>query len=191
MTDTRAASALLLIDGYNLLHETPWLGRGRGAAWLGRARDALLSELIRGLPELVRRRTTIVFDAPKAGGRGGPSVADRESLEVRFANGYDDADALLVELIQNCTAPRRLTVVSGDHQVAITARRRGAFAISSAAWYRAFGDGQVALAVPGMLSIDEPVEQSRSEPLTADETRRWLDWLGHPHERPGSPDDRP
>jgi hypothetical protein len=54
---------------------------------------------------------------------------------VLFAVDYDDADALLEELIARHSAPRKLTVVSSDRRLQRAARRRKARVMDSQAWY--------------------------------------------------------
>jgi predicted RNA-binding protein with PIN domain len=181
MEDIRAAAALLLIDGYNLLHETPWLGRARTGVALERARERLAAELSAALGE-IRQRTIIVYDAPRQG-RAGPASAERDGIQIRFAYGHEDADALLAELIQRCTAPRRLTVVSSDHQVARAARRRGARSIGSREWYAALRSGRILLAVEAKSLEGECAEQARDGQSPPTDPDAWLRWFNRPENR--------
>ena len=72
-----------------------------------------------------------MFEAPP----GLPRVIHHRGLTVRFASQYPDADSLIEELIDQNTAPRRLTVVSSDHRLQRAARRRRAKPMDCDAWY--------------------------------------------------------
>ncbi len=124
----------VIIDGYNLLHATGIVARGFGPGTLERARLALLGFLAASIEPEMASRTTIVFDV---GTRlsGLPRETRHGGMKVLFAAGYTDADTLIEELIRKHSSPRRLTVVSSDHQVQRAARRRKAHAADSGVWY--------------------------------------------------------
>lgn len=124
----------LLIDGYNLLHLSGVLGRGRGPGYLERGRLALLNVLAESLDEEQRRRTTIVFDAKDAP-RELVAATKHQGMFVRYAVEHADADELIEQLIDADSAPRQLTVVSSDRRIQQAARRRGAKAAASVAWW--------------------------------------------------------
>lgn len=123
----------LIIDGYNLLHTSGLFGKP-GPGNLQRSRQALIQFLIESLTPAEIAGTTLVFDAAAAP-PGLPDTLSRGGLTIRFARGYADADALIEELIQADTSPRRLVVVSGDHRLHRAARRRRARAQDSDQWY--------------------------------------------------------
>jgi uncharacterized protein len=123
-----------LIDGYNLLHATGMLGRNVGPGTLERARNALLGFLAGSLPASERADTTVVFDA-KNGPPGLPHELHQHGVRVLYAVGYPDADGLMKELIRADSSPRRLVVVSSDHQIQRAAARRRATTIDSDRWY--------------------------------------------------------
>ena len=123
----------LLIDGYNLLYASGFLGRRRGPGGLARARGALLNFLSATLSPAQVSRTTVVFDSRQAP-LGGVSTATHRGIQVRFAVGFAEADDLIEHLIQENSAPRRLTVVSSDHRLQRAARRRRAVAVDSEDW---------------------------------------------------------
>lgn len=123
-----------MIDGYNLLHVTGIFGRGRGAGGFERARNALINFVVASLSEKEIAQSVIVFDANDAP-PGLPRKFKHEGLTVRFASGYESADAMIEELIEKHHAPRQLTVVSSDHRIQRAARRRKATAIDSEVWY--------------------------------------------------------
>ncbi len=123
-----------LIDGYNLAHASGILARNIGPGTLQRARDALIGFLRAALSDSERSATTVVFDA-KAAPPDLPSEQVCDGLRVVYAVGYETADALLEVLIRADSAPRRLIVVSSDHQVQRAAKRRRATAVDSEPWF--------------------------------------------------------
>ncbi|MHC4176667.1 MAG: NYN domain-containing protein [Planctomycetota bacterium] len=171
----------LLIDGYNLLSAVGILGRGVGPGSLERARLALLNFLAESLDPHDVPRTTVVFDAadPPA---GLPRSVGHRGLTVRFASQYEDADALIEELIRADSAPRRLTVVSSDHRLQRAARRRKARFVDSDVWYgeivrRREQRRQSAPEVPARQLIEEesadqpaPTEQPAAEEPPIEQT---------------------
>src|ERR1051325_11523133 len=124
----------LLIDGYNLLYASGILGRGVGPGGLERSRQALLGFLAASLEPDEISHTVIVFDATMAP-PGLPRELQHAGLKVRFAPRESTADDLIAELIKVDSSPRRLTVVSSDHQVQRAAKRRKAIAVDSDKWY--------------------------------------------------------
>jgi predicted RNA-binding protein with PIN domain len=122
----------LLIDGYNLLHVTGLVGRA-GSGLQG-SREALLRFLAAAIEPRERTETTIVFDAAEAP-PGLPRTVTYEGMTVRYSSDYEDADALLEELIAEHHAPRSLTLVSSDHRVQRAARRRRAPFVDSDVWF--------------------------------------------------------
>ena len=67
---------LLLIDGYNLLHQSDLLGRGRGQRWLQQARDRLVQRL-------AERLDAMLADEPRLGLALLASLSRRLSLRLR------------------------------------------------------------------------------------------------------------
>jgi predicted RNA-binding protein with PIN domain len=124
----------LLIDGYNLLNATGIVGSRAGPPSLGRSRLALLNFLAASIDPHDIPHTTVVFDAHDAP-PGLPRVVQHGGIVVRFAAKYETADELIAELIRADSAPRRLVVVSSDHEIQRAARRRRAKAVDSDAWY--------------------------------------------------------
>jgi uncharacterized protein len=124
----------LLIDGYNLLHAAGIIARGVGPGTLERARLALLNFLAASIDPQDIPRATVVFDAQDAPG-GLPRTLDHRGITVRFAENGRSADELIAELILAESAPRRLVVVSSDHEIQRAARRRRAKALDSDVWY--------------------------------------------------------
>jgi predicted RNA-binding protein with PIN domain len=112
-----------LIDGYNLLFS---LGmhyqHARGSTMLEKARGRLLDRLSRAHAER-GGNVLVVFDARQVPPR---AVTEQvvANVHVRFTRSGDTADDVIEDLIRRETAPRRLTVVSGDRRIQAAARRR-------------------------------------------------------------------
>ena len=161
----------LLIDGYNLLHVTGIVGRGVGPGTLQRSRLALVNFLVESLDPEELPHTTVVFDARDTAGL--PHAIDHRGISVRFAVEYETADAMIEELIRVDSAPRRLVVVSSDHEIQRAARRRKAKTVDSDVWYaelvRARRERNEASA-PG--SLRPPV------PLLEEDVNYWLRQFG-------------
>jgi len=124
----------ILIDGYNLLFAVGMQGRNVGPGSLEHGRNALLNFLAASLDDSERSRTTVVFDAQSAP-PGLPREQTVRGILVLFSVGYENADALVQELILADSAPRQLVVVSSDHEIQRAARRRRATATDSDRWY--------------------------------------------------------
>lgn len=123
-----------LIDGYNLLHVTGVFTEQTGPGSLERLHAAFLDYLQELIDPEEVPRTTVVFDAK------GRRATTRRQLQhgpitVHYAARHEDADTLLAELIQQNHSPRKLVVVSSDHQVQRAARRRRAPVMDSEVWY--------------------------------------------------------
>lgn len=162
----------LLIDGYNLLHASGILPRGVGPGTLERARGALLGFLAAAIDAAELPNTTIVFDAKDAP-PGRPDVYDHGGMTVRFARGYEEADVLLIELIRLDSAPRKLTVVSSDHQVQRAARRRRATAVDSDRWCAELLRRRRLTQIPAAETEAKP-----PAPLSEAEVQHWLKQFG-------------
>jgi predicted RNA-binding protein with PIN domain len=158
-------SVAILIDGYNLLHGTDLFGSGRAAGTLEASREALLQFVIEALEPGELSETTIVFDSKEAP-PGLPRVLHREGLTIRYASDYANADELLEELIQADTSPRKLLVVSSDHQVQRAARRRKARFVESRQWY-------VEMRQRLLASAKQKKEARPVEMLSAAEIEEW------------------
>ncbi len=164
----------LLIDGYNLLHAAGLMGRRLGPGGLERARSALLSFLAASLTPEEIARTIVVFDA----GPDAPRDRERQEMlhgiQVRYAQPGEEADDALERLIAADSAPRQLTVVSGDHRPHRAARRRRATAVASETWFGEIKRRRDLPERPAPL----PRTSKPTEPLTAEEVEDWLKVFG-------------
>ena len=158
----------LLIDGYNLLHASGVLPRGRGPATLKRARQALLHFLANSLAEDESAGAVVVFDAAGAP-PGLPTEYQHGPIRVLFARGKAEADDLIEELIAADFAPRRLLVVSSDHRLQRAARRRRARSVDADVWYHQVVQRRGRPAPPPGPTAEKP-----SPPQTPGETADWL-----------------
>jgi len=173
-------SLLLLIDGYNIAHPiAPSVNAAPG--WLQQQRDVLLRDLTNHLSASVRSRTCVVFDAAEPP-RDQADRYDHQGIDVRFAVDHVSADELIQEIIRAHHTPKRLMVVSSDHQVQIAARRRGAQHCDSEPWIDDLTDGKPRLAV----AIDEESSAGgagqggppKPPPIDPDEVARWMREFG-------------
>lgn len=133
MDSRRTASLRILIDGYNLLHQSPVMGKPRGRNWLARARIRLVEYVAKLLTAQERDQTMIVFDA---GRTGAANHADEilYGIYVTYAAPGQEADDIVELLVRQHPTPRLLTVVSSDHRLQRCANSRRAQPIDSDVW---------------------------------------------------------
>lgn len=167
----------LIIDGYNLMHACGLARKSYAPGQLQRCRSQLVRYLVRHLTARERERTTIVFDAGAA-----PSDLPRqmsaEGMIVCFASPGREADDAIEELIAAHSAPRQIRLVSSDHRLQKSVRRRrGAFVDSEEFAGELERRGPISDAPP------EPVrpEKGRGEKEAAiaeTEAEKWLPIFG-------------
>jgi predicted RNA-binding protein with PIN domain len=159
-------SATYVIDGYNLLYALGILADRVGPGGLEKARGRLLGLLAAGFGDECPA-VTVVFDAAGAP-RGARGQEEYRGLCVRYAVRYDEADDLIELLIRQSSAPRQLTIVSDDHRLQQSARRRDC---------KAQGCGEFLdwLALRRRERQRQAAPPEKRETLSADETQHWLD----------------
>jgi uncharacterized protein len=157
----------LLIDGYNLLHVTAIVGHGG----LRGSREGLLRFLASAIDPRERLQTTIVFDAAEAP-PGLPRTILFEEMTIHFSSEYDNADELIEELIEACSVPKSLLVVSSDHRLQRAARRRKAPFVDSDVWFADALRRRAAMRVPA------PIVAKPAGPITSEEIDYWLTEFG-------------
>ena len=112
---------MLLIDAYNVLHETGVLPQEFA--------DIDIPGLV-GLLQLTRYAgtpTTIVCDGVRPGaGHGGPSATVIGDAKVLYAGGGREADDEIERLLEVTSHASRLLVVSSDKRIQRAAKRRRA-----------------------------------------------------------------
>ncbi len=111
----------LIVDCYNVLHVTmppllAGLDEGRLCAVLDRTpwADSAVTVVADGRPKPLR-----ASESPVA------------TVDLIFAGSHRSADDLIIQMIRQHTAPRRLTVVSSDREIRAAARKRRARDLSS------------------------------------------------------------
>ncbi len=163
---------LVIIDGYNVLHEAGIIDRHIGPGSLHRARLALLNFLVESLDANVVAETVVVFDSKDAPW-GLPRMSAYRGLTVHFASKYPDADSLIEELILEESSPKRMTVVSSDHRLQKAARRRKAQAIDADLWYRKTLRARAAKKFAAPVGPERP-----PVPLLDEDVEYWLRQFG-------------
>lgn len=174
----------LIIDGYNLMHAAG-LARARyGPGDLARRRHRLLQRLKTILSEQQRRRTTVVFDAwePPPEGNRLEKVA---GMTVQFAAAPGEADAVIEELIAKHSAPKQLTVISGDRRLQQAAARRKAQAVDSETWLAR----QTRAQPPS--DAEPPPTAKRGGALSEAEVEYWLDVFSDVDDPAAEPNETP
>ncbi len=173
---------LLLVDGYNVV--SPAAAPARGADdWLHRERTRLLDRLASQLDRSVRARCCVVFDAANPP-PGRPNRFTHQSIDVRFAVGYPEADDLIEEIIAIQSAPKRLAVISSDHRIQAAAARRSAMAFDAEPWLDDLIDGRVRLAHKVVRTGQDDgagqgsVDDDKPEGVSPDDARKWLEDFG-------------
>jgi len=163
---------VLLIDCYNVLHTTmpPMLaGLDEGRLCEALARTAWASRGIvvvaDGRPKPLRAQTSPV-----------------DEVELLFSGPTRTADSVIIDMINDHTAPRRVTVVSTDRQIRAAARRRRCTAWTSEQFITRLVE-QLRGGAAGQPGPGKP-----TQPLEDHETDAWLAEFGvDPDAGPPSP----
>ncbi|MBI5865863.1 MAG: NYN domain-containing protein [Planctomycetes bacterium] len=156
----------ILIDGNNLLFAAcdaePDHPPGR----------AKLCERIGAWSRRYGETVTVIFDGAEPDAAIASQIGDPD-VEVCYSGVGIKADDVLIERIHDCSAPRRLVVVSTDREIARSARRRRARPLKSAAFWELLLED---LARP----LAEPLEplEKRHGLASLEETDRWMQELG-------------
>lgn len=117
---------LLIIDGYNLIHQDPELESTIHHS-LENARKKLVNKVARIAPELARN-CVIVFDG-KASGRG-VQRSKEGTVELVFAPSHQTADAIIERITHSAIKPERICVVTSDRTEQMTVSSSGAHIMS-------------------------------------------------------------
>lgn len=173
----------VLVDGNNLLFVA--MGIGESDIELGKRR---LCRSLMTWAAQVCEQVCVVFDWQEPD-EGPTYIWGDRNVEVVFSGRNAPADAVLLERIRANTAPKRLLVVSSDHEIQQAARRRRARVASSAEfWSRMLTDLRSVLS---SRSIEPPEKESG---IPREDVDFWLRELGLDREPPSggktSPRDR-
>jgi predicted RNA-binding protein with PIN domain len=156
----------VLVDGYNLLHATRQYEEV--ADW-GRQQ---LCRLLIEWAQRKREEVVLVFDGVAPSGALAEQLHGK-GIGVIYSGGSRSADALIAEMIEASTAPRRLLVVSSDRQVQRAARRRRCRRVGSPV----FLAGVVKALSGRRASAAEPAE--KREGTAPQDVDRWLRQFGY------------
>jgi uncharacterized protein len=113
----------LIIDGYNLMHACGLARKSYARGQLRQCRVQLVRHLAQYLTKPERERTTIVFDAREAP-PDLPRQMTAEGMLICFALPGREADDAIEELVAAHSAPRQIRLVSSDHRLQKSVRRR-------------------------------------------------------------------
>ncbi len=175
---------LIIVDGYNLMHQI--LDRRFFAApgGLERARQAVVQRVASLLPQEEHAATTVVFDASGASeGRAEKEetelpAGDKE-IQIVFASEFPDADSRIEDMIRQHSAPVRLTVVSSDRRLVDAARRRGAAGKDCQTWLDGCEEKRrLRTRQMGHDANDASAGPEDLKKLNPDESRYWMREFG-------------
>ncbi len=156
---------MYIIDGTNLL----WAIRD----WEEGPQIASEEKLCQVLNEYfaeIRQQCEIVFDGTRPGDRN--VFAGIYHVEIIHAGFDQEADDVIRGKIEADTAPKRLTIVSTDHEVRDAATGRKASVLRCEEFWE-----QVLKHIRKKPKKKEP-PQKRGGPITDSETDQWMDLFG-------------
>ena len=155
----------LLIDCYNLLHTT------MPSNLAGLEEGRLCELLARGPWTRSRERVAVVCDGVVK--PGGLAESPAPGVELLYSGRRQSADDVIIDLIDACSSPRRLVVVSNDRVIQRACRRRRG---QSWSCEKFIGELARLAASGGASSGGTPPQKQRS--LSADEVEQWLETFG-------------
>jgi len=123
-----------IIDGYNFIFHFGWMQPAGHPRALETSRQRLISELAARIPPAERAEILIVFDAKRTPLLDTDSEQIVQGFPIVFASNFDEADAMIEELIRTHSVPKSLVVVSNDNRLKTAASRRKATGIGVEAW---------------------------------------------------------
>ncbi len=151
----------LIIDTYNVLHTTGVLPPEMAGIDLGGLIRLISASRYR------RQLVTLVCDGtgPMPTSPGLP-----RTIAIRFSGPDREADDLILDLVEQATDHRRITVVTSDRAVADAARKRRCATLTSPAFLkRLLGDAQ---------TRPRPVDDRPTGPLDAKRVDQWIEQFG-------------
>lgn len=170
----------VLVDGYNVVFTLCLAPRSPdGGLLLAAGRKTLLRLISQHLGPAAQR-VLVVFDAQKA--PSGTPEEDRQfGISVVFTKNSGEADDWIEAELHRAAAPQTWTVVSSDHRVRLTAKRRGARVVRAEEFLEWLEQQQTGLSSvrqrnPNLpIEIDRDAHLSTSNSLVAD----WLELFQH------------
>ena len=169
--------ASTIIDGYNVLHASRWLA----SSWKGVDRQRFCMLLAR-LAQHQGQRITVVFDALPSD--SAPVFPAPAPLEVIYSGHDRTADDVIIQMVNDSSGPRDLTVVSSDRQIRSAAKRRGCKLLRAGEFIKSAAR-QLAQAKNLAENPAEPTEKHKG--LTRAQTRQWLIEFGLDPDRDDDP----
>lgn len=168
---------MLIIDGYNLIHAIGLLPNApRTTRWaagkLQQARETLLGLLKKDLSEANRRNTVVVFDALEPPDFLPDSFYD-SGIHIVFSRDYNDADELIIEMIQSFPKEQNVVVISSDHRIQAYARRRKFPFYDSDQWYF----GGMPLPKEDKKNASEPDKPDLANVLSEKDVSFWINYF--------------
>lgn len=116
-------SLFYIVDGYNVIRQTPALDKG----CLRETRVRLFSFIENERPQgSLKNRLAVVFD----GASDVFGCKENYSFEIVFSRG-NSADERIVEMVSAFPNPKNIVVVTNDKELASAARRQGARIMST------------------------------------------------------------
>jgi hypothetical protein len=150
----------LVIDTYNVLHTVGVLPPELAGLDIGG-----LGRLLSG-SRYRQEKATLVCDGLPTG----PLPPLQPPLTVRFAGRDRTADDLIGQIVRASSAPRRLMVVSSDHAVQRTARKRRCKVLTSQEFLQQLADDAVTV---GNLARSSTARQ-RPHGMSAEQVDHWV-----------------
>lgn len=164
----------IIIDAYNLIFQCGFHPKKLDAPLaLYKARQRLIHELVLRIKEQHRPDVILVFDAKNPRGQSTPDL-EPQGFRIAYARDFEDADAMVIEILRQHSQPRQLTVVSSDHQIQTAATRRDATAMDADVWFDR-------LTLLSDAAPDEPSGKA-SAILSDQETQQLIDAFSQPDE---------
>ncbi len=155
----RCVMQKLLIDGHNLIGQTP------GLSLADPNDEQKLIVMLRKYAARKQARIVVVFDSGNPGGKS--KELSGGNVSAVFAGSHTVADRILMERIRELKQPGDWVVVSSDREVQQAAQRRKMNVWSSAEFARKMGPS------PQRDAAAEPPEPKDSG-LTQSEVEEWL-----------------
>ena len=111
----------ILIDGYNLIRQSPDLSSREDRGGLAAGRDALI-ELLGAYRRLTGDRITVVFDGDE-GLEHLPAARPKQGVTTVFARPPQSADDVIVERLIRVHGKKAMLAVTSDRAIQRAARR--------------------------------------------------------------------